>query len=251
MTIYGSILAMEEFSFNKAINAQYNDLKENYRKIFIAAAESIRMEADKMKPSFSCNSCTIDCKNRPQNFTIFDSYPAKCPYREWQLKFIAFLNSDYKQSLKNMQKSIMLRKDNYSCSKCGACCKLAASEHSYDDLKKMANRGDKFAVQFLKVFVPYPTEIQARSALPEYFELLDSLGENKKVYFYYCPKLTDDNLCSDYENRPDICKQFPYNPLKVLPSTCGYYKWREEVNKIAMSIHAKIDLIEFYKNKLS
>lgn len=251
MAICVSIWGMEGFSFNKAINAQYRDLKDNYRNIFIAAAESIRAEVEKMKPNVSCNSCTVQCDSKFQDFTIFDAYPSKCPYRDWQLKVVTFLNGDYKQGLKNLQKSIMQKKDEYQCNCCGSCCRLAVSEHSYEDLKKKANRGDKFATEFTSVFVPYENEMQARSALPEYFELLDSLSDNKKVYFYYCPKCNDDNKCSDYENRPNICRQFPYNPLKVLPSTCGYYKWREEANKLAMLIHAKMDLIEFYNNKLS
>lgn len=249
--IYDNIFAMESFNFNKVINTQYNDLKENYRKIFIAAADSMRAEVDKMKPNVSCNSCPIQCNIQSTDFSIFEEYPNKCPYRDWQLKVLTFLNGDYRQGLLNLQKSIMQKKEEYKCNCCGACCRLAVSEHSYDDLKKMANRGDKFAKQFTSVFLPYQDEMQARSALPEYFELLDSLAQDKKMYFYYCPKCNDDNRCSDYENRPDICKDFPYNPLKMLPSTCGYQQWREEANKLAMSIHAKMDLIEFYKNKLS
>ena len=59
------------------------------------------------------------------------------------------------------------------------------------------------------------------------------------------------NRCSDYENRPDVCKDFPHNPLKLLPSTCAYNAWKNEVAHQAMLLKAKTDIIDFYKQKLS
>ena len=112
-------------------------------------------------------------------------------------------------------------------------------------------RGDRFAKMFTSVFVPYESEEAAEKAAPEYFELSSQLLDpNERVYFYYCPKLTPDNKCSDYENRPLICKDFPITPLKLLPSTCGYLPWRTGANKLAMSIKAREDIIAFYKQKL-
>ena len=66
----------------------------------------------------------------------------------------------------------------------------------------------------------------------------------------YCPKLKN-NLCSDYENRPDVCKNFPNNPLKLLPSKCAFNAWRNEINEEALTLNAKMDLINFYKKDLS
>ena len=74
--------------------------------------------------------------------------------------------------------------------------------------------------------------------------------EDQRVYYYYCPKLKD-NLCSDYENRPNICKDFPHNPLKLLPSSCSFNAWKDAVAKQAMLLKAKTDIIAFYKTKLS
>jgi Fe-S-cluster containining protein len=111
-------------------------------------------------------------------------------------------------------------------------------------------RGDKFSRDFVSVFVPYETEEQAKSVNPEYFELLAETMEEQKVYFYYCPKLVG-NSCSDYENRPDICKDFPHNPLKLLPSTCSFNIWKNDIARQAMLLKAKTDIIEFYKMKLS
>ena len=41
-------------------------------------------------------------------------------------------------------------------------------------------------------------------------------------YFYHCPRVTKDNRCPDYENRPQICRDFPDNPLAFLPLSCGF-----------------------------
>ena len=99
-------------------------------------------------------------------------------------------------------KAMMDKKCEYSCNLCGDCCRLATSEYSYNQLKQRAMRGDKFSADFVSVFVPYESEEDARKVNPEYFKLLNELVEDK-IYYYYCPRLKD-NLCSDYENRPDM-----------------------------------------------
>ena len=110
-------------------------------------------------------------------------------------------------------------------------------------------RGDKYSKDFVSVFIPYKSEEEAKMANPEFFELLNDIVNDQRVYYYYCPKL-NGNICSDYENRPNICKDFPHNPLKLLPSTCSFNVWRNSIAKQAMLLKAKTDIIEFYKNKL-
>ena len=233
---------------NVSLENQYDNLKDNYQQIFIEAAESIRSAIDKFKPENSCNLCVVkDCKIEKKD--VFADYPRGCAYKDWQAKVITFLTGEYRQTLKNNYRAMMDKKDNYQCNCCGDCCRLAVSEYSYDQLKQRALRGDKFSADFVSVFIPYKTEAEAKAVNPEYFELLNELVEDQKTYYYYCPKLKD-NLCSDYENRPDICKDFPHNPLKLLPSRCSFNTWKNEISKQAMLLKAKTDIIEFYKMKL-
>ena len=230
------------------LNSQYDNLKDNYQQIFIEAAESIRREIDKFKPENPCTICSVkDCKI--ENKDVFTDFPVGCAYRDWQKHVLSFLAGEYRQKLKNTYKMIMEQKNECSCIRCGNCCRLATSEFSYEQLKQRAMRGDKFSRDFVSVFVPYKTEDEAKLANPEYFELLNEITEEQRVYYYYCPKL-QNNECSDYENRPDICKDFPHNPLKLLPSTCSYNVWKNAVAKQSMLLKAKTDIIEFYKNKL-
>lgn len=233
---------------DNSLNSQYDDLKNNYEKIFIEAAESIRRELNTFKPENPCTKCQIkDCKIEKKD--VFTPYPMNCEYRDWQLKILTFLAGDYRQKLKIIHKNILDKKCEYNCKQCAACCKLATSEYSYAQLKQRAMKGDKFSQDFVSVFVPYETEEEAKKANPEYFELLNKLVEDEKIYYYYCPKL-NGNLCSDYENRPNICKEFPHNPLKLLPSSCSFNEWRNAVAHEAMLLKAKVDILEFYKGKL-
>lgn len=233
---------------NNSLNSQYDNLKDNYERIFIEAAESIRREINAFKPENPCEKCQIkNCNIEKKD--IFAPYPPNCEYRDWQLKALIFLAGDYKQKLKLAYKNIMDKKNNYSCNMCAACCKLATSAYSYEQLKQRAMKGDKFSKDFVSVFIPYESENAAKQANPEYFELLNKLVEEDKIYYYYCPKL-QNNLCSDYENRPQICKDFPHNPLKLLPSECSYNEWKNEISHDAMLLKAKVDIIEFYKGKL-
>ena len=227
---------------------QYDNLKDNYQRIFIEAAESIRVEINKFKPENPCATCTVkDCSVKVKD--VFSDFPIGCAYRDWQKQVLSFLGGEYRQKLKNTYKAMMEKKYECECSRCGNCCRLATSEYSYEQLKQRAMRGDKYSRDFVSVFVPYKTEDEAKLANPEYFELLNDIVEDQKVYYYYCPKLVG-NECSDYENRPDICKNFPHNPLKLLPSTCSFNTWKNAISKQSMLLKAKTDIIEFYKTKL-
>ena len=224
-------------------------LKDVYKEIFTEAAKVIRHEIDKFKPDYNCKYCTIPCDiQKPDIFAVF---PPNCPYAAWQIKSLSFLTNEYKAKLRVSKKAMMEKRKEYSCKKCGACCKLAISEYSPIQLKQRAMRGDKFAREFSSIYIPYESEEMAEAICPDYYnKLKDCMDENERLYFYYCSKLGADDLCSDYENRPDICKDFPLTALKILPDTCGYLPWRESVNKLAMSIKAREDLIAFYKEKI-
>ena len=233
-----------------SLDEQYNDLRNNYEQIFIEAAESIRRELDALKPANACKDCTNkDCKITKTD--VFASFPPRgCKYRDWQMQALTFLAGDYRQKLKAEYKAIMDKKDKYECNKCGVCCKLAVSEYSYDQLQQRANKGDKFSEDFVSVFVPYENEEDAKKVNPEYFELLNLLVQDEKVFYYYCPKL-EGNLCSIYNERPDICRNYPHNPLKLLPSECSFNEWRKEISHAAMLLKAKTDIIGYYKERLS
>ena len=218
------------------LNYTVNKLRKEYREIFLKSAEEINSRIEKIRPK--------NCKGE-----IFDKFPQNSEGKNWQEQTINLLQNEISKEIYRKLNEILAYRTKFNCNGCATCCNLACSEFSPEELRQKADNGDNFASQFLSVFIPYKDKEEARKIYPEYIELLEKNKENE-VYFYHCPKLTADNRCSDYENRPQICRDFPDNPLSILPESCGYKKWKEEIEPIALMLHAMIEIIEFYTTKI-
>ena len=221
--------------------------------MFVKINEAFLARFNCQKPRISCKDCSIyspDCKHSPQNPT--QKLPTECLFRFWQESCLNKLEKEISNDIQNKIKEINKLREKYHCNKCAACCRLASSEYSFEQLKERAKNGDIFSQQFTSVFIPYENKEDARQYYPEFFDLLEKKykGDND-IFFYHCPKLGDDNLCTDYENRPDICKDFPNNPLVIFPKDCGFIKWQDEVDVLALSLHAMIEITNFYKEKIT
>lgn len=177
--------------------------------------------------------------------------PQECSYSSWQKAILKDIDEEIFKDVLIKYKQMEAYKENFSCNRTGTCCKFACSEFSYEELQAKASNKDNFATQFVSVFQPYKDQEKAREIYPEYVEMLEQkLGKDEKVYFYFCSHLDENNLCTQYEKRPSICSDFPNNPLSILPPWCGYSAWKEEVEVLAMTLHALVNLGEFYKEKL-
>lgn len=42
---------------------------------------------------------------------------------------------------------------------------------------------------------------------------------------FNCTHLKEDNLCKVYENRSEVCKNFPCSPWQEVPEGCGFEGW--------------------------
>ena len=251
MVIYDTISNMENFfkaQEEKIEQIKNSSVEDIYEQIFLEASSIIRREIHKFKPENPCQNCSQkDCKIEKKD--IFTPYPPNCEYRNWQLKIITFLSTDFKQKLKSEYKDMMQRKDKYICNQCGACCKFETSPFSYEQLKQQASKGNKYAEDFVSIYVPYNNEEEAKNANPEFYEELNKLVKDDRIYYYYCSKYKD-NKCTIYENRPEICRDFPKNPLKLLPATCSYNEWREEISHKSQLLKAEVDIIKFFEGRL-
>lgn len=218
------------------LNEKFNGMKKKYREIFVKSCDAILERVEKI---------------RPKNFEgdIFDKYDENSVGRKWQQDVLNMFEEDISHEIFNKWTEIIEYRNKFECKGCATCCNLACSEFSYDELKKRAQNGDNFAKQFTSIFVPYESKEDAKKIYPEYLDMLDSTLD-EEVHFYHCPKLTKDKRCSDYANRPDICKVFPDNPLDILPESCGFYEWRQEVEPVAMMLHAMVEIIDYYKSKI-
>lgn len=230
------------------LTADINNLKKKYREIFLKSSDEIQHQIEKIKPEKACENCNVsDCAKKTD---IFENFPNTCAYKKWQKEVINLLDNDVSKHIYKDWMRILEYRKKFGCTGCATCCKLACSEFSYNELKEKAANGDNFANQFTSIFIPYNSEAEARAIYPEYFELLAEKLDGENVYFYHCPKLNENNRCFDYENRPQICRDFPDNPLSLLPVACGYAQWKDEVEPTALMLHSMLEIIDFYKSKI-
>ncbi len=231
------------------VNYDILNTKKLYRKIFNNIHSSMPELFNKLKPSCkNCkknNICKID-KSNP-----FQTFEKNCNLKLWKQNIINALENDLSKDILYKLKEIEKDKELFICNRCTICCKFATSEFNYETLKEKAQNGDKFSKQFVSLFIPYNNIDEAKKAYPDYVKMLEeNLDDINNVYFYYCKKLNENGLCSDYNNRLQICRDFPNNPLVLLPKCCGYKEWKEKHHIEALLSHATLEIIEFYIKKL-
>lgn len=139
------------------------------------------------------------------------------------------------------------------CHMCGKCCRVVTTPTPYNKLKRMAFQGDEGAKDFLSIFVPYESIEAAREVdagvVDNILNLLKADNPDLKedeMTFYCCKYLQDDNKCSNYENRPTLCRHFPSTPWAIVPPGCGFEGWlfgKREEDKERVR-HAKEELLE-------
>lgn len=212
------------------------NLRSEYREIFKKSLAEIANRIDELRPD------GLDAD-------VTDKFPVNSDGALWQTKVLDMLENDISKEVYRKYKEILAYRSQFKCVGCATCCNLACSEFSPAELKQKAENGDNFAAQFLSVFIPYESKEEARKIYPEYIQMLEENKEDN-VYFYHCPKLTEDKRCSDYENRPQICRDFPDNPLSILPKSCGYKQWKDEIEPVALMLHSMVEIIEYYKEKI-
>lgn len=151
------------------------------------------------------------------------------------------------------EENYLAKRPQSLCKMCGKCCRVVTTSIPYEKLKLMVKQGDKGAADFLSIFVPYSSIEKAREVDASIVDnIINSLkqdgefNEDEKMTFYYCKYLQDDNMCSNYEKRPELCRYFPSTPWAIVPPQCGFEGWlflKREEEKCKVR-HAKEELLE-------
>lgn len=219
-----------------SLNSSVENLKKEYREIFLQSVSEIQKKIEAIRPT-------------GVEGEIFDEFQKGSDGQNWQKAVLVMLEEDVSKEIYRKFQEILAYRNQFNCVGCATCCNLACSEFSPEELKQKAENGDNFAKQFTSIFIPYDSKEEARKIYPEYIQMLEENKEDE-VYFYHCPKLTKDKRCSDYENRPQICRDFPDNPLSILPKSCGYKKWKEEIEPVTLMLHSMVEIVQYYKENI-
>ena len=163
------------------------------------------------------------------------------------------MSFDYNKEIEEFEKELDSF-PQYLCQMCARCCKAIATMDSHEELIRLAELGNEEAKVFIETFKRYPSIEDARKVVPEQVDnVLSELGlkddfDINNVSFYYCPHLTEENLCSMHETRPNCCRRAPHHGWSCMPPGCGFEGWqfelREKYKKMARRLKEYLITVE-------
>ena len=143
------------------------------------------------------------------------------------------------------------------CNKCGCCCKCASPSASYLKLLEKAANGEDFARDFLSIFVPYNNIEEAKVLYPDIVErsvkaIKKSTNNDDFIepVFYKCRYVSDENTCGIYEDRPELCREFPGIPQVIVAKQCAFYDWTIECRKKLEELKTELEVLKNMKKEL-
>ncbi len=153
----------------------------------------------------------------------------------------------------NYEENYLNRRPQDLCKMCGKCCKVVTTPVPYEELLEKAKNNDKAAKDFLDIFVPFDSIEAAREKDASIVDnIIDTMKSDNPDFspegmtFYTCKYLGKDNKCTNYEERPALCRRFPATPWAITPPDCGFEGWlfwkREEIKEKIR--HEKEELLE-------
>ncbi len=137
------------------------------------------------------------------------------------------------------------------CDQSGECCRGAAQYAPWQEGSTLdqARLGDVTARAFLNQFVPYSSLDEAKLSAPAALEaallVVADRNQNKdELVLYRCRYLKGKSTCQIYEDRPQLCREFPETPFGGIPSCCGYYSLAQECSSRIDSLKMELEAIK-------
>ncbi len=144
-----------------------------------------------------------------------------------------------------------------SCNKCGSCCICATPSVSYKELLEKAAKGEEFARDFYSIFIPYQNITDAEKICADTVKnTLESSNKGKnninknELVFYKCKYYSDSKKCLIYEDRPELCRDFPGSPFVLLNKKCAYFVWAKECKIKYKEFQNEIENLKKYKEEI-
>lgn len=113
-----------------------------------------------------------------------------------------------------------------ACNQCGACCRVLTLEQSPDEVQAAAAVSSVLGIPSDAVFAAQHwhslTRAQALERNPFYTSQL-----SPDAHLYWCDQLGTDGRCLAYEERPLVCRGYPWygrspRPMPLPDPDCGY-----------------------------
>lgn len=138
-----------------------------------------------------------------------------------------------------------------SCKMTGNCCRMAIPSTPPLELLLKANKGDQFAKDFLSIFIPHNSSETIKQKAPEFYKSALELAQKSPEYskvteltFYYCRFISSDNHCLIYEDRPQLCRDYPDTPFLLMHPDCAFKQWSLECKNKYKSINTFLELLK-------
>ena len=143
------------------------------------------------------------------------------------------------------------------CNKCGTCCNCASPSASYLKLLEKAAAGEEFARDFFSIFFPYKNIEEPKTLYPDITERsIKALSKDRvnlnpeDLVFYKCRYYSEEKQCLIYEDRPELCRDFPGSPFAILSEKCAYYNWAAECRVKYKDLTKELEKLKKYKKEL-
>ena len=112
------------------------------------------------------------------------------------------------------------------CNQCGACCRVLTLEQSPEEIRATAALTKLLGIPSDAVFAAEHwrplTRAEANERNPFYTSLLPA-----QAHLYACDQLGEDGRCMAYEQRPLVCRGYPWygeqpRDMSMADRDCGY-----------------------------
>lgn len=144
-----------------------------------------------------------------------------------------------------------------TCKMQGCCCRAASPSTPAHLLLEKAAQGDEFARDFFSIFVPHISHNAARQRSGDLVEQTlraaqkdETFRNEQDVVFYSCRYIGDDNKCQIWEDRPQLCRDYPDSPFVVMESNCAFRPWKEATREKYLEMKAELEELEDLKTEL-
>lgn len=144
------------------------------------------------------------------------------------------------------------------CKMTGQCCRMASPSFPAIKLLKKAADGESFARDFFNIFKPYDSIEEAKLISPGLVERALTQAKKSSVFdsvdqvvFFKCLFIGEDNKCMIYEDRPQLCRDYPDTPFLVMAPGCAFEGWSKDCKEKYKRMNEDLKYLKNLKEILS